>query len=139
MKVFISYASADREWAEKLYRELVGAAFEVWLDAMSLFPGDNWYLEAGEALRDADAMVVLLSPAAAEADSVGRDVQYALGSERFRDRLIPVLLQPSDKIPWILRRLKWSQGTPAEVAGQISDRLRQPPVPQGARASAGSR
>jgi TIR domain len=139
MGVFISYAPADRDWAKKLYRELTEAGLEVWLDAVSLLPGDNWYLETGKALSEADAMVVLLSPAAAEADSVGRDVQYALGSERFRDRLIPVLLQPSDKIPWILRRLKGSQGTPAEVAGQISNRLRQSPAPQGSRASAGSR
>ena len=139
MKIFISHASADREWAERLYRGLVAFGFEVWLDALRLLPGDNWYLETGAALRDADAMVVLLSPAAAESDSVGRDVQYALGSERFRERVFPVLLQASDKIPWILRRLKWSQGTPAEVAGQISDRLRQAPAPQGSRASASSR
>jgi TIR domain len=136
--IFISYAATDQDWAEKLYRELVGSGFEVWLDAVNLFPGDNWYLETGEALREADAMVVLLSPAAAESDSVGRDVQYAIGSERFRDRLIPVVVQPSDKVPWILRRLKWLQGTPAEVAEQISVRLRQAPAPQGSRARAGT-
>lgn len=72
-------------------------------------------------------MVVLLSPASVEADSVQRDVQYALGSERFRDRVIPVILEPCEKLPWILNQMRSLHGSPAEVAGLIADRLRQPP------------
>lgn len=139
MRVFISYAPTDRAWAEDLFRELTNEGLDVWLDAKELLPGDNWYLEAGQALRDSDAMVVLLSPSAVEAESVQRDVQYALGSERFQDRVIPVVLEPSEKLPWILNRMRSLHGSPAEVAELIADRLKQPPPSQRPRALASSR
>ncbi len=56
-------------------------------------------------------MIVLLIPAAACSLHVKREVEPALGAKSNRRRLIPVVVKdpdrvPSDKIPWIARRVQ---------------------------------
>ena len=81
-------------------------------------------LEVGKALEKAGAMVVLLSPAAASSDSVKREIDYAITSRRFRERLIPVLVKRTAGFPWVLAQLQLEQGEPSEVAKRIAKRLR---------------
>ncbi len=57
-------------------------------------------------MKSAEAMVVLLSPEAIESRWVSHEIEYALGAKRLQDRLIPVLVRPTKKIPWILRELQ---------------------------------
>jgi hypothetical protein len=66
---------------------------------------------------------------------VRREIQFALGEERFQDRLIPVLAKqtPSEVIPWILRKLHWAKGGADKVADQVLKVL-QVPKPREARA-----
>lgn len=104
MQVFLSYANSDRELARDLTSRLSEEGYRVWNDEQFL-PGDNVLLALGKALERSDAMVVLLSPASVESKSVRWEIEYALGSERYAQRLIPVLVQDSPKIPWILRKL----------------------------------
>jgi hypothetical protein len=106
LKVFLSYAEPDDKSARALRAELEKGGFEVWDPAARLTPGDNWALELGKALKDAEAMVVLLSPAALASNSVKREIDYALGEPRFKGRLIPVVVRPVKEIPWILETLR---------------------------------
>jgi hypothetical protein len=105
-RVFLSYAQRDDKLAQALRTELEKGGFEVWDAAARLTPGDNWALEQGKALADAEAMVVLLSPAALASDHVQREIDYALGEPRFKGRLIPVVVRPVKEIPWILETLQ---------------------------------
>ena len=105
-KVFLSYADRDDKLAEGLRIELEKGGFEVWDPVARLTPGDNWALEQGKALKDAEAIVVLLSPAALASDHVKREIDYALGEPRFKGRLIPVVVRPVKEIPWILETLQ---------------------------------
>jgi len=109
MKVFISYAHEDREIAKRLVRQLEGAGLEVWDDS-SILPGDNWAEKVSQALKESQAMVVLVSVAALDSEWVRREIEFALGTKEYRGRLIPVFVGrrddiPEDKLPWILRRL----------------------------------
>ena len=106
LKVFLSYSERDDKTAQALRIELEKGGFEVWDAAARLTPGDNWALEQGKALDDAEAMVVLLSPAALASDNVQREIDYALGEPRFKGRLIPVVVRPVKEIPWILETLQ---------------------------------
>ncbi len=106
LRVFLSYAKRDDKLAQALRTELEKGGFEVWDAAAKLTPGDNWALEQGKALEDAEAMVVLLSPAALASDHVQREIDYALGEPRFKGRLIPVVVRPVKEIPWILETLQ---------------------------------
>ena len=51
------------ELARRVGDALEEAGLEVWDAERDVLPGDNLALEAGQALQDSDAMVVLLTPA----------------------------------------------------------------------------
>ncbi len=106
LKVFISYAGHDLELARRLAGCLAAQGFSPWLDQNEVTPGENWALRSGEALRDADAMVVLVSPEAADNQQMKFDMDYALTERRFAGRLLPVLIGDAseDALPWILKR-----------------------------------
>ncbi len=74
-------------------------------------PGDNWGEKIAEGLKGSEAMVVLLTPEAMESKEVQNSISYALGEKSYRRRLIPVYVGnandlPSERIPWILKRLQ---------------------------------
>ena len=73
--------------------------------------GENLHMKLGKALEQADAMVVVLSPTAAASPSVRAEIEYALSSAKFRDRLIPVLVKPTEEIPWILLKQQFIRAT----------------------------
>jgi len=112
MKVFISHSHTNEPLAREVTAALQNSGLEVWDDEKEIFPGDNWAEKVAQALREAEAMVVLLTPDALNSNWVQHDIDYALSERRFRNRLVTVLAGPSeklpeDKIPWILRRLKF--------------------------------
>ena len=73
----------------------------------------------------ADALVVLLSPEAAQSPNLTFEVGYALGAKRFANRVIPVMVRPTVEMPWILERFGVipAAGGAKRVARQIADRL----------------
>ena len=104
-RVFLSYAQTDRHLAQTLAKDLIAAGFAVWSDR-EVMPGDNWARKIADALDESDAMVVIVSPAAAKSESVRREVEFALGSPRYAGRLIPVVAKPTSEMAWILDRLR---------------------------------
>lgn len=135
MRVFLSYAQPDHDWAEKLGAALRAAGLDVWDAAQQILPGDNWAAKVGSALERSDAMVVLLSPAAVASPNVLHDIQYALGSPHFKDRLIPVVVRAAKNIPWILEELPLLRSTeqdPGRLAARIAGLLKKRPLAIGA-------
>lgn len=119
-KVFLSYASDDRDLARALAAEIQKAGYNVWSD-LDVLPGDNFAGEAGKALDASDAMVVIVSPASAESEHVRREVEFAIGSRRYARRVIPVITKPTKKMPWILERLQSIRSTrdPKETSRRV--------------------
>ncbi len=111
MKVFISHADVDETFVKKLAAGLEEAGFEAWDASREILPGDNWADKTARALQESEAMVVLLSPDALRSGSVRREIDYALGEQRYSNRLIPVLPKElnEEEIPWILRHLRMIQ------------------------------
>jgi TIR domain len=111
MKVFISYSSKDEALATRLVASLEDAGLDAWYQKREIMPGDNWAEKIAQGLKESNAMVVLLTADALESDAVQSSISYALGEKAFNKRLIPVLVGdskdfPSDRIPWIFKRLK---------------------------------
>ncbi len=127
MKVFLSYAARDARIAKIVASRLSEAGFSVWNPADQIMPGDNWALELGRALNKADAIVVLLSPAALAAPTVQREIDFALGNPRFKGRLVPVVVRPVKSIPWILETLPTFKITsdPDRASRQVVQALRR--------------
>jgi hypothetical protein len=111
MKVFINYSSKDEALATRLVASLEDAGLDAWYQKREIMPGDNWAEKIAQGLRESNAMVVLLTADALESHAVQNSISYALGEKAFSKRLIPVLVGdskdfPSDRIPWIFKRLK---------------------------------
>src|ERR1041384_7480725 len=123
MKVFINYAPKDEDLATELVARLEAAGLDAWFKKGEILSGDNWAEKTSEGLKESDAMVVLLTPNSLESEAVQNNISYALGDKSFSQRVIPVLVgdvekSASDRIPWILKRLKpVSLGDSATNAG----------------------
>lgn len=136
MNVFISYAEKDQAYAASLGRALTAAGVHVW-GPHELTTGGNWALEAGKALANADAFVVLVSPDSVASEWVRREIEFGISSPRFKGRLIPVLVRPTQQVPWILQELpQWLESmNPAAAAKRIVGFLKGTKTPARARAS----
>jgi hypothetical protein len=128
MKVFVSYASDDREVAGAIADALRDEGHDV-------YPAPNWPKDLRAALKRAEAFVVLLSPAAVGSPYVGEEIRQALVAERLENRVIPVVLSVSTQIPWILKTMDPISPRPPRVAAEmINKRLkRQDAVDSAAR------
>ena len=130
MKVFVSYAKPDRDFAFSLTDQLIKQGHEAWMADNVLFPGDNWPLAIGRALQHSDAMVVLLSRNSGKSEFQRHEINFALGSERYSGRVIPVFIGPTKDYPWILDEFPKVQAiqanaNPAAVGRKIGQLLRK--------------
>jgi len=130
VQVFLSYSDADRDFARQLASQLSKQKCEVWDPSDQLFPGDNWPLKIGEALKQSKAMVVLLSPDSMKSEWVRGEIQYAIGSRDYEGRVFPVLVRKTADIPWILRKFDiLPAGSPATISRHIAGALSRKKLP----------
>jgi hypothetical protein len=59
--IFLSYAKEDFEVATTLYKKLSNRGFDVWIDKISLLPGQDWKHEISRAIQVSRAFIALLS------------------------------------------------------------------------------
>lgn len=105
MRVFLSYDHRDRSAARTVGEILEQEGFEVLDPVSNLLPGQDLVRQVERSLARAQAMVVLLSPHAADSPWVKYEIGYAIAERRFQERLIPIVLKTGTKVPWILRKL----------------------------------
>lgn len=124
MRLYLSHVAKDLEFASALRAELVKRGFEVWNPERELAPGSNWLKETGRALERADGIVFLLSDRALESPAIQKEIDYALTTRRFANRVYPVAIGKADaQIPWILKELGIVRATPSnprETAARIA-------------------
>ena len=100
--VFISYSSADREWAKKLSAAIGHEAdrYSVFLDEQSLRAGDNWEETIQSSLETSQSLVVLWSDRAKESQWVSRELFSFMATARpkmnLNRRIIVINLQGSN-------------------------------------------
>ena len=130
MEVFVSYAHPDTPIARAVAKGLSDEGYKVALAEDEIAPGDNWALKIGEALERSRALVVLLSPDAVKSDHVRREIEFALTSPQFAHRIFPVMIRPTQRVPWILRTLNMlvTGPNPSEVRKAVLDAFRKSQV-----------
>jgi hypothetical protein len=109
MQVFISHTKRDRQLAVRLSAELKTAGVDCWTDDQ-IYPGDNWAKLTGQALEQSDVMIALVTQDALESGPLKEDVQFALTSNSYGGRVVPILVgmrtfEAGKGVPWILLRL----------------------------------
>jgi hypothetical protein len=98
-QIFLSYSPQDERAASTICAELRrDHGLDVWWDG-EVPRGNDWMRQVSRALNRCDGMIVLVSPAAMTSDLVKREVEHALTSDRFQDRLFPLIIRPTKHVP----------------------------------------
>jgi hypothetical protein len=75
VRVFISYARADRDYVERLAQHLTSLGYDVWYD-QEIVVGE-WASPVQAELDSSDALVVIMTPDAQRSEWVAREIHYA--------------------------------------------------------------
>lgn len=107
-QVFLSYASADKEIAQRIVDELCQRGVSVWFGAYELQVGDSIAKAIEDAISASDYLVVLLSPNSVNSVWVRNELAAALsGDLSARDiTLLPVVIADCE-IPLLLRSYQY--------------------------------
>jgi len=143
MKIFLSYASEDKDAAERIYLGLEKANHQVFFDRTDLPAGSDFDSRIRDAIGESELFIFLISP-----DSVAK-FSYALtelkiAREKWRNpvgRVLPVMIRETgyDLIPNYLKAitvLEPEGNVSAEVAARVANwgpnsQMRAPaPTPQ---------
>lgn len=111
LKIFISYASGDREKAQELHAWLASQGTDPWIDTENLLPGQDWKMAISQALDETDLILLCLSKKSVSREGyVQKEMRLALDraleippGEIF---LIPARFEEVD-LPYSLRDFQW--------------------------------
>lgn len=95
-EVFLSHATPDRRFADRLSETLRDHGIPTWYSRTNLVGTQQWHNEIGAALDRCDAFAIVLSPAALASHWVQYELVYALNEPRLFGRIAPLLLRPCE-------------------------------------------
>lgn len=96
--LFISYKHSNGDFAEILMNRVKDAGFEVWIDEDDdkLPPGSKWREEIDKAIKDAFAVIVIITPQARASEYVIYELGFAYGAGV---KVIPIMLESTELHP----------------------------------------
>lgn len=100
-RVFVCYARKDGSFALRLAKDLRAAGVNVWMDQLSIRPGEPWDAKVEEALLQSSHVLVLLSPASLASKNVLDEISVALREDKV---IFPLVLRDC-RVPMRLDRL----------------------------------
>jgi hypothetical protein len=101
-RVFVSYAREDSDFVLRLVSDLKSKGLPIWVDKLELSAGDLWDDAIAAALREAQTVVVVLSPDAAKSRHVANEISRGLDDGK---RVVPIMLRECE-IPFQLTRIQ---------------------------------
>ncbi len=105
--IFVSYSRIDGEAVNHIVARLEQDGFNVWIDREEIKAGELWHEAIVQAVDNAYAFVLMLSPGSATSDNVRKEVDLA---EAANKELVPVLLAPIElpaKLRYQLAGIEW--------------------------------
>lgn len=103
MQVFISYASEDKVFVDKLVADLTAKGLDIWIDRSEISVSDSLITKISSGLSSSDCFIPVLSPHSISSAWVKREISYALTRElETNSNLIyPILLDNCDIPPFL--------------------------------------
>ncbi|MFL6465823.1 MAG: toll/interleukin-1 receptor domain-containing protein, partial [Bryobacteraceae bacterium] len=126
MRIFVAYASEDRQIAEQLYFVLAGAGHDVFFDKARLPSGSDFNQCIFAEIGRSDVLIFLISPSSLEKGNYAlTELRYA--QEKWahpKGHVLPVVIRPVswDRIPSYLTAVSVIEpegNVPAEVAHAV--------------------
>lgn len=105
-RVFLSHGLAETGLAQELAEALSQQGLLVSEPSTWVLQGDNFASSIASALKSADGMVVILTPASVKSPLLQNEIAYALKRPRFKNNVVPVITGNIQTYPWILRQMK---------------------------------
>ncbi|HEX8110629.1 MAG TPA: toll/interleukin-1 receptor domain-containing protein [Kofleriaceae bacterium] len=108
LDVFLSASSKDREFAQRLAKDLVAAGLRVW-NQWDTTVGDSFAGAIEKGIRASRFMLIVMSPDYFQSAWTQQEWQYGLAEEVKVDRirLVPILYRDCE-IPPMLRTKQWA-------------------------------
>jgi serine/threonine protein kinase len=100
--VFISYSSADSDFAGKLASDLQASGIGVWFDKWEIKVGDSIIQNINDGIHDNDYLAIVLSPTSVQSRWVRKELNAALMKELEESRsvvVLPILCKDCDIPP----------------------------------------
>jgi len=97
-KVFISYSSADGDFAELMKMKLEQSNIIVWRDLYEISAGEDWRNEIDYGLLNSDTILVVLNKNSSKSSYVTYEWSFALGNGK---NIIPILVEECEIHPRI--------------------------------------
>src|SRR6266567_7844212 len=94
--VFVSYKHEDSDFAENLIHRAEKAGFKTWADTDHLHAGEDWRAEIDQAIKNAFALTVIMTPEAKASEYVTYEWAFAWG---VGVKVIPLMLRPTPLHP----------------------------------------
>src|SRR5215213_2370680 len=94
--IFISYNQEDGDFSEILHNKLDQADFTVWRDTARLRGGEDWRKGIDDAIKQAFALIVVITPEAKASEYVTYEWAFAWGAGV---KVIPLLLKRAQLHP----------------------------------------
>ncbi len=103
-EIFLSHSSLDKSFADSIADTLRNHGIPIWYSRTNILGAQQWHDEIGEALERCDWFIVILSPNSVQSTWVKRELTFALNSNKYDNKIIPVLYQSCDfkKLSWTL-------------------------------------
>lgn len=104
--VFISYSRQDRQFVDRLARELQIAGVRTWIDTQNISAGSNWQQEIEQGLLQADVLLYIASSQASSSGWIELELQAFL---RGSGRIIPIVIDDAGAaaMPPSLQAIQW--------------------------------
>jgi energy-converting hydrogenase Eha subunit A len=106
VKIFLSSTRKGALVARRLSQDLKTHGFDVWFDQLSIQPGEAWASKIADAIKSADAVIVVVAPDSGVNQWQSTEVALAVASYRYGKLIIPVLASKGAEIPFFLRQFQ---------------------------------
>lgn len=90
--VFVSYAHADAEFANRLVADLRAKGFECWSDSSAIRAGAQWTRSIAEGIANSSTVLVVVTQQALQSDWVEKEILWAQQQPE-KKLVIPLLLE----------------------------------------------
>jgi hypothetical protein len=92
-EVFVSHSSKDSVFVDRVKTVLTDHGVKSFVSKTSIQGAQQWHDEIGAALKRCDWFLLVLTPRSVRSAWVKHELIYALQSNRYRGRIIPVLYE----------------------------------------------
>ncbi len=98
-KIFLSYSHKDKDFAEKVAKDLEKVGYEVWWDITDIDGGDRWAKEIQDGLTQSEVLAIIVSPDSVVSEWVEKEFVFA---SKHGMKIVPLLYEHCELPIWLL-------------------------------------